>query len=327
MYEEEMSPLNSDLDGFFYCGPGGAIPPHIPADGFQPMTLAEISQFMMQGRVMAQGIMGAMPPAAPVPAPVGAAAPAVGAPAAVGAVPDSWVAMEKVGNYNRGDVALVKESNEVIGVLNELYAPPSEREHVKVPHPWSRRSKKSSSTQRGAQPIQVDMPRLMPEFGPQMIGLSKRPTVNQVRKALQGKNRGERMTQRQIAMNALAVRPRFPGQTFLEQRAISDSAAIDYMNRYQEFLTYAKRNRYPIKTKNKLDVACCMFLNEKFAEGMDISEATKSFAAIIDARPDCGQKTDLPRTRRALQGWHKLDPGSTRPPLPWHWWLWSVNRC
>ena len=35
----------------------------------------------------------------------------------------------------------------------------------------------------------------------------------------------------------------------------------------------------------------------------------------MDARPDASQKGDLPRARRCLQGWAKLDPARTKPPI------------
>ncbi|CAE8613013.1 unnamed protein product [Polarella glacialis] len=56
-----------------------------------------------------------------------------------------------------------------------------------------------------------------------------------------------------------------------------------------------------------------------FANGDDVSEATKYMAAFMDANPDCYQMGSkaLPRKRRALQGYNKLAPGMTRPPIAW----------
>lgn len=54
-----------------------------------------------------------------------------------------------------------------------------------------------------------------------------------------------------------------------------------------------------------------------FEQGFDLQDGPKSLAAIIDAYPDFGQKGQLFRTRRALQGWSKVDPQKTRPPIPW----------
>ena len=61
-----------------------------------------------------------------------------------------------------------------------------------------------------------------------------------------------------------------------------------------------------------------LFFDLKFNEGLDLAEATKYVAAFKDARPRFrkGGPEVLPRLDRLLQGWQKLDPGHTRPPLP-----------
>lgn len=107
IFEEEMAGSNVDLTGFHYCGPSGQIPPHIPAArvyGFQPLTPAELGQFMTQGRALAAQLnpapAGAPPSAAPGVAPV--ANPVV--------INDSWVAMEQLGHFKRGDVIAVDPS-------------------------------------------------------------------------------------------------------------------------------------------------------------------------------------------------------------------------
>ena len=60
-----------------------------------------------------------------------------------------------------------------------------------------------------------------------------------------------------------------------------------------------------------------MFVNNMYDLGFDLQDGTKSLAAIIDAFPDFAPKHMLARTRRALQGWSKLEPQQTRPPVPW----------
>ncbi|CAK9091846.1 Putative surface protein bspA-like (TvBspA-like-625) [Durusdinium trenchii] len=83
-------------------------------------------------------------------------------------------------------------------------------------------------------------------------------------------------------------------------------------------------NQFPEVPKNllensqkNLDNALSAYLNEMFEDGEDIGEATKTLAAVVDSVPDCTQKGSLPRSRRCLQGWNRLDPGATRPPIPW----------
>jgi len=66
---------------------------------------------------------------------------------------------------------------------------------------------------------------------------------------------------------------------------------------------------------NKLDENFSIYMNHLFSEGIDVSEGFKTLAALVDARPDASQKGDLPRARRCLQEWAKLDPARTKPPM------------
>ena len=52
-------------------------------------------------------------------------------------------------------------------------------------------------------------------------------------------------------------------------------------------------------------------------DGMELGEATKFLAAVIDSYPHAAPRHALPRSRRALKGWKNLDPGRSRPPIPW----------
>ena len=104
--------------------------------------------------------------------------------------------------------------------------------------------------------------------------------------------------------------------TFLEQMAISAEAATDYMIRYQDFRLFVKKKAYNIDTPKSLDSSFSFYLNHLFFEGADVSEGFKVLAAVLDAHPDCGGKLGLCQSRRCLQGWAKIDPARTRPPLP-----------
>ena len=105
--------------------------------------------------------------------------------------------------------------------------------------------------------------------------------------------------------------------TFLEQNAISHEVAVDYKTRAQNFRRFAKSRKLSLHGKKKLDDSFCIFLNELFEQGSDVGDATKYLAALVDSEPDFSGKENLPRSRRCLQGWHRLDPGATRPPMPW----------
>ena len=82
---------------------------------------------------------------------------------------------------------------------------------------------------------------------------------------------------------------------------------------------FAKRMKLSLNQKGNFDfdLVCCKFVNNMFELGFDLQDGTKTLAAIIDAYPTFARKECLPRTRRALQGWAKMEPQRTRPPVPW----------
>ena len=147
--------------------------------------------------------------------------------------------------------------------------------------------------------------------------LKKEMTQKNLRRALQGKSRSERQAKRAKVTQIIPQSPRFPGQTFLEQMAVTAAVSADYRQRYRDFLQHCQVLKMDISTMERLDEALTDYLNYMFFEGMDISEGSKSFAACLDANPVFSSKTMMLRSRRALQGWTKLDPGNTRPPVPW----------
>ena len=127
IYIETMSGANADFTDFHYCGVNGAIPARINPNhvyAFDPLTPAEFGAYRLQGEALAAAALpaggGALPvggaaPAAPLaaalplpgvlgraPAAVGGAVAAAAPAAGVGAV-DTWVALESVGRYKRGD--------------------------------------------------------------------------------------------------------------------------------------------------------------------------------------------------------------------------------
>ena len=112
VYDEDLSIDNEDYTDFHYSGVGGQIPPRISARsvyGFAPMNAAQLGQLMAQGRAYAAA-MGVQAP--PNPAPQAAAAGVANGPGGVVAsmvagLADRWVAMEKGGPYDRGDVVSV----------------------------------------------------------------------------------------------------------------------------------------------------------------------------------------------------------------------------
>ena len=158
---------------------------------------------------------------------------------------------------------------------------------------------------------------ILRSMGP--IPASKKKEVPKKRKFAVQKE--EKKCQRQNAKKARAEPSRFPGQTFLEKVAVSQSVALDYQKRIQGFFQFLKSIKISMKSLErniqKLDEACCIFMNHMFDQGYELAEGTKFLAAVCDMYPGCGPKHVLFRTRRSLQGWLKTEPQRTRPPLPW----------
>ena len=76
---------------------------------------------------------------------------------------------------------------------------------------------------------------------PMSEGLN-RSSAARLRQQLKAKTRDERKVKRAQFAKDRIQRQRFPGQTLLEQEAVSDRVAIDYQHRYMEFQTFRKNS-------------------------------------------------------------------------------------
>ena len=85
----------------------------------------------------------------------------------------------------------------------------------------------------------------------------------------------------------------------------------------KDLRAFVKQKKLSLRGIPKFDKACCMYLNNIFEQGVDLHEGTKFWAAVQDAFTAYGQKHLLIRTKRALQGWQKVDPQRPRLPIPW----------
>ena len=112
------------------------------------------------------------------------------------------------------------------------------------------------------------------------------------------------------------ARPRVATQTFLEQSAVSPKTAADYKMRMDVFNMFCFLHKLTTLNLQTLNTALTIFLQQCFNDGMELNEATKFLAAIMDARPEASARHLLPRARRSLKGWKNLDPGRSRPPIP-----------
>jgi hypothetical protein len=148
-------------------------------------------------------------------------------------------------------------------------------------------------------------------------GAVKKPHLKAHQKISIPKNPLEKINFRKLKVAERQDAFRFPGQTTLEKVAVSELVARDYLKRMEALKAFAKAKKVSLSNKKKFDEVCCWFLNNLFELGFDLQDGSKTLAAIVDSHPEFSSKSQLPRTRRALQGWGKLEPQRTRPPLPW----------
>lgn len=70
---------------------------------------------------------------------------------------------------------------------------------------------------------------------------SQPETIRKMRHQLEGKTQEDRSRKRKRFLKNTVMAPRFPGQTFLEQMAVSQAVASDYTKRLEAFKTFEKQ--------------------------------------------------------------------------------------
>ena len=121
-------------------------------------------------------------------------------------------------------------------------------------------------------------------------------------------------------LRATTSKVRTGGQSRLETVAVKPPTAKDYKNRLKKFDDFCNRNQLDADTEHELDLALLEFFDEMFLDKEPLDVGTKTLAAVGDRRPEfyrSSRSGKLPRARRALQGWGKVDPLAARLPLPW----------
>ena len=106
--------------------------------------------------------------------------------------------------------------------------------------------------------------------------------------------------------------------TALERAAVGEGTIAIYETLMPEFLRRTvKRSRFrasPVKLAQRLVMS---HLATMFAERRACAEGNKFLAAVGHFHPELGRATRaLPRARRMLQGWGRLQPTGTRVPPP-----------
>ena len=153
---------------------------------------------------------------------------------------------------------------------------------------------------------------------PALVPPSVKRTKGEVRRLLVATSQPSRAEKRQKYIHEAGHQPQFSDQTFLEQKAVWDETAKDYVLRMIIFMDFVTSRCLDLGSIAAKDLALTLFLNEGFQEGWEIADATKNLAAMVDRFPDLSPRHCLARARRALQGWKNLDAGRTRPPLHWY---------
>ncbi|CAK0811819.1 unnamed protein product [Prorocentrum cordatum] len=108
--------------------------------------------------------------------------------------------------------------------------------------------------------------------------------------------------------------------TFLESSSVSTKTYKDYDQRHSDFQEWIAQNRLSIKLERQPDLVLTDYINHMWSTGHDVSEGSKVLAAYMYFYPDYSKagRNVLPRARKALRGWRRLEPGRTRPPIPLH---------
>ncbi|CAK0796309.1 unnamed protein product, partial [Prorocentrum cordatum] len=143
----------------------------------------------------------------------------------------------------------------------------------------------------------------------QLAGASREVAADGRRRALLGP--GLTQLERGVPPGARAL-------TVLEDEAVGPSTQKDYRHRFGCFTRWASEKGLIWETPAKADAALVEWLNEQFFEGEPLATGTKMLAALGHLLPGVPRGAlELRRSRRALQGWRRHNPSSSRLPLPW----------
>ena len=108
-------------------------------------------------------------------------------------------------------------------------------------------------------------------------------------------------------------------KSLLEAASVKAPQRKDYSRRLEQFYAFVLRYELPIQNENQLDEALCEFADHLFLDGEDLSFGQKLQAAAIEyERPEFARegRLALPRFKRAMKGWRRLNPQQTRLPMP-----------
>ena len=117
------------------------------------------------------------------------------------------------------------------------------------------------------------------------------------------------------------------GLSLLEQKAIGERAGKYYMQEYQSLIKFANSLRLSLKTPTELDSCLNRYFNHLFLQGQPAHRGDKILATVMHHLPQYGRQgtQKLPHSWRALKGWRRLAPGSSRKAYPLS--VWAAISC
>lgn len=149
----------------------------------------------------------------------------------------------------------------------------------------------------------------------------RQPAIGTLKRHLNAEDRGERAAKRQACFGSFQPRASVGELTILEANSVLPATRLDYQKRKAAFQEFASSLRLPLRTAEEADIAMVEYLDLLFLEGATIEEGQKALAAWQWLNPmyPRGAGQHLVRSKKALQGWKKLAPAVTLPPLPLIW--------
>ena len=108
------------------------------------------------------------------------------------------------------------------------------------------------------------------------------------------------------------------GMSLLEVRAVSPKVLNDYANRHQDFKDFCSESGHSTDSAEDIDNALAEWFDLLYLKGYASAEGSKTLCAMMhfDHRLRKEGPFKLTRAPRALVGWRRAAPGSSRLPLP-----------
>ena len=104
--------------------------------------------------------------------------------------------------------------------------------------------------------------------------------------------------------------------SFLRAAAVTPAVRDGYRRVIAAFLVFCLCLSLPLQSCAQIDQAMCKWADEQFAEEVGPAVGERLLSAFCSEFPE-HQPGDFPLFLRALRGWRRLKPKTSRHPLPW----------